>query len=307
MVCVSLIDSRKAPVHPLAGDPLLSAARHKAVVEHATRRRLARLTAPALAATLVTGTVVAVSVGALDVNPAEVAASDISIADRGPSQRELAEGLLDRQQSVNRSAHRVTLEERPEPIGYRFATVELNLRTEPSEKAKVVDVLDVATKVAITGKTQKGFAEVARGGLAYWVSADYLAKKKPKPEKVEPETPAGPTPGDCTATPPSGVVSQAMVVFEAVCSNFPSITTYGGWRNDGEHSDGHAIDVMVSGDEGWQVAEYLRAHAAEFNLYDVIYSQRIFTQERASEGWRYMEDRGSTTANHYDHVHVAVY
>jgi hypothetical protein len=26
---------------------------------------------------------------------------------------------------------------------------------------------------------------------------------------------------------------------------------------------------------------------------------------RASEGWRYMEDRGSTTANHYDHVHVS--
>ena len=115
------------------------------------------------------------------------------------------------------------------------------------------------------------------------------------------------TPGNCTASPPSGVVSQAMVVFQAVCSNFPSITTYGGWRNDGEHSDGHAIDVMVSGSEGWQVAEFLRAHAAEFNLYDVIFSQRIFTQERASEGWRPMEDRGSTTANHYDHVHVAVY
>jgi hypothetical protein len=64
---------------------------------------------------------------------------------------------------------------------------------------------------------------------------------------------------------------------------------------------------MVSGDLGWQVAEFLRAHAAEFNLYDVIYAQRIFTQERASEGWRAMSDRGSTTANHYDHVHVAVY
>jgi hypothetical protein len=294
------------PSRPLAGDFLLSAARHKAVVEHGTRRRLARLTAPALAATLVTGTVIGVSVAASDLNPAEVAASDISA--HRPSRADANENFLDRQQSVSRSARRVTLEERPEPIGFRYATVALNLRTEPSEKAKVVDVVDAATKVAITGRTEKGFAEVARGGIAYWVSAEYLAKKKPKPEKAESTTAAAaPAPGNCTATPPSGVVSQAMVVFEAVCSNFPSITTYGGWRNDGEHSDGHAIDVMVSGEEGWQVAEFLRAHAAEFNLYDIIYSQKIFTQERASEGWRSMEDRGSTTANHYDHVHVAVY
>ena len=296
------------PSRPLAGDLLLSAARHKAVVEHGTRRRLVRLTAPALAAPLVTGTVIGVSVAASDLNPAEVAASDISV--HRPSQADVDENFLDRQQSVSRSARRVTLEERPEPIGFRYATVALNLRTEPSENAKVVDVVDAATKVAITGKTEKGFAEVARGGIAYWVSADYLAKKKPRPEKAESTestSAAGPAPGNCTATPPSGVVSQAMVVFEAVCSNFPSITTYGGWRNDGEHSDGHAIDVMVSGEEGWQVAEFLRAHAAEFNLYDIIYSQKIFTQERASEGWRYMEDRGSATANHYDHVHVAVY
>jgi SH3 domain-containing protein len=282
----------------------LSAARHKAVVEHAARRRVARLTAPALAATLVTGTVIGVSVAAKDVNPSEVAASRIS--QRAPSQADIAEGLLDRQQSVSRSARRVTLEERPEPVGVRYATTALNLRTEPSEDAKVVDVLDAATKLAITGKTRKGFAEVARGGVAFWVSADYLAKKKPKPEEVEAAA-TGITPGNCTASPPSGVVSQAMVVFEAVCSSFPSITTYGGWRNDGEHSDGHAIDVMVSGEEGWQVAEFLRAHAAEFNLYDIIYSQKIFTQERAAEGWRSMPDRGSATANHYDHVHVAVY
>jgi uncharacterized protein YgiM (DUF1202 family) len=290
----------------------VSAARHKAVVEPAPRRRLARLAVPALAATLVTGTIVGVSVASIDANPSEVAASNISAARTAKvSQADLAEGFLDRQQSVNRSARRVTLEERPEPVGFRYATTALNLRTDPSEKAKVVDVLDVATKVAITGKTTKGFAEVARGGVAYWVTAEYLAKQKPKPEKAEPataaSTSAAPAPGNCTASPPSGVVSQAMVVFDAVCSNFPSITTYGGWRNDGEHSDGHAIDVMVSGDLGWQVAEYLRAHAAEFNLYDVIYSQKIFTQERASEGWRSMEDRGSTTANHYDHVHVAVY
>lgn len=267
------------------------------------RRRLVRLAIPALAATAVTGTVIGVSVASIDLDPSQVAASQVSRHVTGSP----AERLEDREQSVSRAADRTTLEERPEPIGFRFATVPLNLRTAPSEQSEVVDVLEFASKVAITGETKHGFAEVARDGKPFWVSAEYLAKDKPKPEKEEPAATAAAGGGTCTATPPSGVVSQAMVVFEAVCANFPTITTYGGWRGDGEHSDGHAIDVMVSGDLGWQVAEFLRAHAAEFNLYDVIYAQRIFTQERASEGWRYMEDRGSTTANHYDHVHVAVY
>ena len=305
-VCVSLVDLRQNVLYPLAGDPPLTAARHKAVVERPQRRRLARLTAPALAATLVTGTVVGISVAAADIEPSEVAASQIS----QHTTADAVERLEDRQQSVSRAAERVTLKEKPEPIGFKFATVALNVRTEPSEKAKVVDVLAFATKLAITGEKKKGFAEIVIDRKAYWVSAEYLANKKPKPEKVEEEesTDGSALPvGDCTAAPPSGVVSGAMAVYEAVCSRFPSITTYGGYRGDGEHSDGKAVDIMVSGETGWQVAEYLRANAGTFGLYDIIYSQKIWTSERSSEGWRYMEDRGSTTANHYDHVHVKVF
>ena len=58
---------------------------------------------------------------------------------------------------------------------------------------------------------------------------------------------------------------------------------------------------------GTAIAEFLRANAAELNLYNVIWRQRIFTQERGGEGWRSMPSRGSATANHYDHVHVSVY
>ena len=57
---------------------------------------------------------------------------------------------------------------------------------------------------------------------------------------------------------------------------------------------------------GYAIASFLQAHAAELNLYDIIYRQHIWTPVRASEGWRLMPDRGSITANHYDHVHVAV-
>ena len=64
---------------------------------------------------------------------------------------------------------------------------------------------------------------------------------------------------------------------------------------------------MISGATGYDVAEFVRANASSFGVNYVIYSQRIWSVDRAGEGWRYMEDRGSTTANHYDHVHVSVY
>lgn len=306
MLCVRLSSSLRLVISPV------TSARHKAVVEHTARRRLARLVLPALAATAVTGTVVGASV-ALDSAPSQVTASRISQQSSvGTADHlEALERLEDREQRVSRSARRVTLEERPEPIGQRFTTVVLNVREEPSLDARLVTTLDFATKISITGEAKDGFAEVVWEGRAYWVAAEYLAKKKPKPEKVEePEAPATTiSEAPCPNSPEieSGITAEAVRVYRAVCAAFPSITTYGGWRGDGEHSDGRAIDIMVSGDLGWDVAEYLRANASEFGLYDIIYSQRIWTAERSAEGWRPMEDRGSTTANHYDHVHVAVY
>ena len=64
---------------------------------------------------------------------------------------------------------------------------------------------------------------------------------------------------------------------------------------------------MCSGSLGDAIAAYVRAHAKELGVSEVIWAQRIWTVQRSSEGWRYMEDRGSTTANHYDHVHVTTY
>ena len=54
------------------------------------------------------------------------------------------------------------------------------------------------------------------------------------------------------------------------------------------------------------MADWARAHAGELNLYDIIWAQHIWTPVRSSEGWRSMPDRGSPTANHYDHVHISV-
>ena len=92
-----------------------------------------------------------------------------------------------------------------------------------------------------------------------------------------------------------------------MCAQFPQVTAYGGLRSDGEHGQGRALDIMISGATGDAIAEYARANASVLGVSEVLWAQRIWTVQRSSEGWRYFADRGSVTANHFDHVHVTVY
>jgi hypothetical protein len=107
-----------------------------------------------------------------------------------------------------------------------------------------------------------------------------------------------------------GLTPDAITVHRALCARYPQITAYGGVRqgDGGEHGSGRAVDAMISDSTtGWQIARWVRANAARLGVSQVIYSQHIWTVQRGSEGWRAMPDRGSATANHYDHVHVTVY
>ena len=222
---------------------------------------------------------------------------------------------------VSRSEDRVRLEPKPpEVVGHLFATTAVNVRARPDETSRRVGSLEWAEKVAVSGVTRGDWTEVVIDKESRWVATAYLAEKKPRPEpEPEPqETEAAPAAPEDTglSTAPcpsgssveSGLTSNAVAVHRAVCAAFPSITSYGGYRpDDGEHGTGRALDIMISGDAGWEVAEYVRAHAGELGVSEVLYSQRIWTVERSGEGWRAMADRGSSTANHYDHVHVTVY
>ncbi len=108
----------------------------------------------------------------------------------------------------------------------------------------------------------------------------------------------------------SGLTANAVAVHRAVCAAFPEVDSYGGLRvgDDGEHGEGRALDIMVSDSSlGDEIAEWVRAHYAPLGVSEVLWSQQIWTVDRSSEGWRWMEDMGSATANHYDHVHVTVY
>ena len=189
-----------------------------------------------------------------------------------------------------------------------WTTTDLNLWTEPGNGAKKIGLLQNEKKVLVTGRKHDGRIEVVWKGRSAWVTTGYLSEEKPV-EEVASDGSGGDVNATCTngTSVPSGVSPNIVAVHEAVCANFPEITTYGTFRGDGEHAEGLAVDIMVSGDRGWQVAEFVRAHYSELGVNYIMYSQRIWSVDRGSEGWRYVEDRGSTTANHYDHVHVTTY
>jgi len=179
-----------------------------------------------------------------------------------------------------------------------WTTAALNLWTRPDAKAKKVGELDSGKRVLVTGRTMKDREEIVLDGRSLWVTAGYLSAEKPFAFG-----------GDCTngTSVPAAVSPNIKKVHQAVCAAFPEITSYGTFRGDGEHAQGIAVDIMVSGERGWQVAEFVREHYADLGVSYVIYSQNIWSVERSGEGWRGMENRGSVTANHYDHVHVTTY
>ena len=108
----------------------------------------------------------------------------------------------------------------------------------------------------------------------------------------------------------SGLTANAISVYRAVCAEFPEVETYYGLRvgDPDEHGQGRALDIMVPDSSvGDEIAEFVRANYDALGVSEILWSQQIWTVERSSEGWRWMPDMGSDTANHYDHVHVTVY
>jgi hypothetical protein len=180
-----------------------------------------------------------------------------------------------------------------------WTTDALNIWSQPGDRAKLLGELEAGKKVLVTGREMWGRTEIVLDRKARWVTDGYLADEKP------------PTlGGDCTngTTVESGVSDHIVAVHNAVCANFPDITVYGTLRGGGgDHPLGRAVDIMVSGEEGWAVANFVRENASALGVSYVIFSQHIWSVQRSGEGWRGMASRGSTTANHYDHVHVSVY
>ena len=195
----------------------------------------------------------------------------------------------------------------PTITGSKYVTTDLNVWSAPALQGTLLTVLSKGTKVSVTGEVQGIWAEIVRDGVARWVKAQYLSATKPVTVASGGISTAACKSGSAVE---DGLTPDAIRVHRAVCALFPSVTEYGGLRSGdsgSEHSTGHAIDIMVSGSTGQEIADWLHANYRKLGISELIWEQHIWTVQRSSEGWRAMEDRGSTTANHYDHVHVTVY
>jgi hypothetical protein len=193
----------------------------------------------------------------------------------------------------------------------------------------LLTVLDEGSKIQATGDIIDGWAEVVYNEKLRWVNAEYLSTDKPEDDTASSggdtsgddstggDTSGGDSSGGLSDAPcasgsavEDGLVANAIAVHRAICAEFPEVTTYYGLRpgDDGPHGTGHAIDSMIPDSAtGDAIAEFVQDHYRALGVSQIIWSQRIWTVQRMSEGWRWMEDRGSDTANHYDHVHVTVY
>lgn len=205
-----------------------------------------------------------------------------------------------------------------EKAGTRWVTTSVNVRTGPGTDYDVVTVVHAGEQLPVTASTHDGWQQVSLKSGAGWMSGSYLTDVEPAPPSTQSSADSGSSSGTGSSSSAgtcsragnatSGMTRRTVNVLQSVCAQFSGITSYGGYRAgaSGYHGSGQAIDAMISGESGWEVARWVRNNASSLGVVEVIYQQKIWSTARSGEGWRGMSDRGSTSANHYDHVHISV-
>ncbi|MEP7023256.1 MAG: hypothetical protein ABJB47_05470 [Actinomycetota bacterium] len=115
------------------------------------------------------------------------------------------------------------------------------------------------------------------------------------------------------------ITDRMRQVRDAVDRRFGPFAVIGCYRaeSSGEHPLGRACDFMLSTggvlptsanvQRGYDIAKWAQANASALGIMYIIYRQHIWDIRNPSAGWAPMEDRGSITANHFDHVHISVF
>lgn len=142
----------------------------------------------------------------------------------------------------------------------------------------------------------------------------------PAPSEPTKEAPPStdPAPSDAELAPmPKRMGSEGhwqidtVRVARAIAQKFPQVQTIGGWRPYDaydDHPSGRAADVMIpnySSAEGKKLGDainaYVLANKKYFQIEYTIWRQHYNPAEGQGN---VMEDRGSDTQNHFDHVHI---
>ncbi|WP_338751123.1 hypothetical protein [Janibacter alittae] len=246
------------------------------------------------------------AVGTVDVDPSvlgaerAISATDL-LADRDAGSEESTAA-----RSARRSAPAAITapDGGPGQAGPGTLDVEPVAKPEPKPKPKPEPEPEPEAPSADTGATRADASTETDGP-----AAEPTPSGSSEPEAQESSTSASggvQTDGYAAQASAIGLGPNASAVYSAVRNQFPDMTNIGGYRagDPGDHGSGRAVDIMVSGARGDQVAAWLQQNAGSLNIKYVIWKQRIW---RPGSSWSAMEDRGSATANHYDHVHVSVH
>jgi hypothetical protein len=192
-------------------------------------------------------------------------------------------------------------------VSRQFTTTSLNVRAKADSSSKLLGHVSAGTQVDATSEISGDYRQVVYSDGLAWVLNDELTKIDP-----EAGVPSGTSMEPCSrGSAVENKLREATVfIYRSVCPLFPAVNSYGGWRAGGMqfHKNGRALDIMLTpGKEsalGHRIANYLIAHATLFKIDHIIFEQHIWTP--STPHWRKMADRGSITANHFNHVHVAV-
>jgi len=189
--------------------------------------------------------------------------------------------------------------------GSRYVQKATQVHADAAADSAVLATLAKGDIVRVTGVTEGDWSQVIHKDLPRWVESSDIAKSKPRLLANEGAI------SDAACSRGSSIESRlqpdTVLIYRAVCERFPEIRQYWGQANRGTHGTGHSLDIMVAGARGHEVAAFLQDRYRELGVQYIIYQQRIWNVERQGAGWRGMENRGSATANHFDHVHVTTY
>ncbi|WP_159943137.1 MULTISPECIES: hypothetical protein [unclassified Nocardiopsis] len=113
-----------------------------------------------------------------------------------------------------------------------------------------------------------------------------------------------------------GASPRMAAIRDEIVMNFGAPYPVGCLRNSADdHGSGNACDFMMSSGGalpssqnralGTQIAQYGINNADRLGIKYIIWEQQIW--HSANRQWKWMEDRGDNTQNHYDHVHISSY
>ena len=216
-----------------------------------------------------------------------------------------ASDAADRTLGTSRSVERVPLVDNrvPKAKGRLWTTADLDLRVEPREKSGNVGLVKSGKQVSVTGKRLGDYSEVIVGRATRWVTSR-LPEQEQDPRGDGPQRPALPGRVRHRERDPAGR-GEGLPRRVRRLPRADHVRRSGRPRRARQRR-GHRLHgpELLGGPARWPTSS--TRTTPQLDLFDIIWSQHIWTIQRAGEGFRSMSDRGSATANHYDHVHIKI-